>query len=127
MGMRRRIGLIALGLSAVCAAWLSANRSGAEPATPSKLVRIGLVNSLFRETPPSLINILSKPLKTLMESQTGLTGNLELGGDAIALGQALKDNKVQLGVFHGFEFAWARLHHPNLKPLVIAVSQTKAL
>lgn len=127
MGMRKRIGVIALGLAAVCGVWLSANRGSADPAAPAKVVRIGLVSTLFRDTPPSLIDILSKPLKTLMESQTGLTGNLELGGDAIALGQALKDNKVQLGVFHGVEFAWARLHHPNLKALVIAVSQTKPL
>ncbi len=73
------------------------------------------------------IGLLARPLKALMESQTGLTGELVLAGDHADLGAQLKDGKVQLGVFHGFEFAWARLKNPGLKPLVIAVSQHRLL
>src|SRR5215470_11464792 len=80
----------------------------AGPARADGLVKIGLVNSLFRDTPPSLVEVLSRPLKALMESQTGLGGALRLCGDATALAKQLKEGKVQLGVFHGFEFAWAR-------------------
>jgi ABC-type phosphate/phosphonate transport system substrate-binding protein len=43
-------------------------------------------------------------------------------GDAANLGNQLADDKVQLGVFHGFEFAWARQKHPELKPLIIALT-----
>ena len=37
------------------------------------------------------------------------------------MGQELADNKLQLAVFHGFEFAWEQNKHPDLKPLVIVV------
>jgi ABC-type phosphate/phosphonate transport system substrate-binding protein len=37
------------------------------------------------------------------------------------------DDKVQLGIFHGVEFAWARHKHPELRPLAIAVNQERYL
>jgi ABC-type phosphate/phosphonate transport system substrate-binding protein len=37
------------------------------------------------------------------------------------------EDKVQLGVFHGIEFAWARLRYPELRPLVIAINQQRYL
>jgi ABC-type phosphate/phosphonate transport system substrate-binding protein len=89
------------------------------PTTPS--IRIGLVNTLFRDTPESLIHLMTRPLKSLMESQTGMSGTLDRGGECCNLGQQLQDDKFQLAVFHGVEFAWARQKHPDLKPLVIAI------
>jgi ABC-type phosphate/phosphonate transport system substrate-binding protein len=94
---------------------------------PGGVVHIGLVRSLFREAPPSMIGLLSRPLKALMESQTGLTGELVLAGDYSDLSARLKDGRAQLGVFHGIEFAWARQKNPGLRPLVIAVSQHRLL
>src|SRR5262245_20135138 len=90
-------------------------------------IRIGLVRTLFRDTPPSLVQVLSQPLKALMQSQTGMTGELSIAGDAFALSKKLKEHKVQLGVFHGFEFAWARQRNPGLKPLVVVVSHHREL
>ena len=40
----------------------------------------------------------------------------------INLARQLKDDEVQLGVFHGVEFAWVHQKYPTLKPLVIAVN-----
>lgn len=90
-------------------------------------IQIGLVRSLFRDAPASMIRLLSRPLKALMESQTGLTGELVVAGDGSELADKLKDGKVHLGVFHGFEFAWARQKNPGLKPLVIAVCTHRML
>jgi ABC-type phosphate/phosphonate transport system substrate-binding protein len=39
------------------------------------------------------------------------------------LARQIKDDQVQLGVFHGVELAWARKSVPELKPLLIAVNQ----
>jgi ABC-type phosphate/phosphonate transport system substrate-binding protein len=89
--------------------------------TSARQIKIGVVQSVFRDTPPSMVALLSRPLKALMESLTGVSGDLQVGGDAKKLALELKENKVQLGVFHGFEFAWARLHCPELKPLAAAV------
>ena len=86
-----------------------------------KRIRIGLVPTLFRNTPAPL-DVQLQPLKTLIHSQTGITGTLVVGGDAFDLARKLKENKVQLGVFQGFEFAWARQHNPGLRPLVVVIS-----
>jgi ABC-type phosphate/phosphonate transport system substrate-binding protein len=89
------------------------------PTAPD--IHIGLVNSLFRDTPESLFKLMTRPLKTLMESQTGMTGTFDSGGECRNLGRQLQDDKFQLAVFHGVEFAWVRQKHPDLKPLVIAI------
>jgi ABC-type phosphate/phosphonate transport system substrate-binding protein len=87
------------------------------------LVRIGLIASLFSDVPEPTVMAMMQPLGALMEAHTGVSGELVSCGDAENLGQQLTEDKVQLGVFHGIEFAWARQKHPELRPLVIAVNQ----
>src|SRR5205823_4053014 len=58
-------GLVALALVAASPA--------AEAANPPA-VRIGLVKSLFRDVPEWAIPIGLRPMKELMESQTGVSG-----------------------------------------------------
>jgi ABC-type phosphate/phosphonate transport system substrate-binding protein len=77
------------------------------------------VNSLFRDTPKTMIQIVAQPLKALMETQTGMSGHLEASAEAQALGKQLQDNQIDLGVFHGFEFAWVREKYPELQALLI--------
>jgi ABC-type phosphate/phosphonate transport system substrate-binding protein len=109
-------------LAAAMAVLIHPGRTLAEEESPSATsIRIGLVSTLFRDTPESLIQLMMKPLKSLMESQTGMTGMLESGGECRCLGRQLQDDKFQLAVFHGVEFAWVRQKHPELKPLVIAI------
>ncbi len=96
----------------------------APAATPSEpsAVRIGLVKTLFRDVPPLLVPIGLRPMKALMESQTGVAGDLVPAGDYDDLAQRLKDDDVQLALFHGVEFAWVHQNYPTLKPLVIIVN-----
>ncbi len=99
-----------------------------QAADPSlKTIRIGMVNSLFHDVPDSLITTMAKPFGMVMASQTGMTGLLTKTGDANDLGKKLTSGEVQVGICHGFEFAWVRQNYPNLKPLVIAVNQTPRL
>jgi ABC-type phosphate/phosphonate transport system substrate-binding protein len=60
-----------------------------------------------------------------MEQDTGHQGDSVVVPDFVDLGEQLAQGKLQLGVFHGFEFAWARQKHPKLRPLVIAVNQRR--
>jgi ABC-type phosphate/phosphonate transport system substrate-binding protein len=115
-------------LAAVCVLLLAVIPaiSAEKQATPDR-VRIAMVNSLFRDTPPSVIRVMMQPFAVLMESQTGLPGELIAGGDAAQVGQLLIEEKAHIGVFHGFEFAWARQRYPDLRPLLIAVNQNRLL
>jgi ABC-type phosphate/phosphonate transport system substrate-binding protein len=105
------------GLIVAVLGLLTSKAEDAGAAPPTEL-RLGLVNSLFRDTPKAMIQILAQPLKTLMETQTGMAGQLESSADPQVLGKQLQDNQIDLAVFHGFEFAWARLKYPELQPLL---------
>lgn len=105
--------LLANGLAGPCRA-----QEGSDPSS----IRIGLVSSLFRDTSSAFFQVAMRPFRALLESQTGVQGALVGGGDAENLGRLLKEGRVHLGIFHGFEFAWARLKYPELKPLLIAVN-----
>lgn len=118
--------LLAAGLLLLLAPLLLAeNETTAPAAQPS--VRIGMMCTIFRDVPEPMVQIMLRPLKSLMEAQTGVTPQLVPTGDADTLGKQLADDKLQLGVFHGVEFGWARAKYSNLKPLMITMSHDKQL
>ena len=86
-------------------------------------MRIGMIDSLFQDVPQSTVLAFMQPFGAIMEAQTGVSGELVPGGDVAHLSQQIVDDKLQLGVFHGIEFAWARQKHPELRALAIAVNQ----
>jgi phosphonate transport system substrate-binding protein len=122
----QRLGWVALVVAAGLAGLVPGQPAGGGEAKTAT-VHIGLTGSLFRDTPEVLMQAMTRPFKSLMESQTGLSGELVPGVKSDELSQRLKDDKLQLAVFQGFEFAWARQKYPELKPLMIAVNQQKDL
>jgi ABC-type phosphate/phosphonate transport system substrate-binding protein len=90
-------------------------------------IRIGLIGTLFRNMPESMARASQGPFRALLLSQTGLRGDLVTLADAFTLGEQLSCNKLQVGVFHGFEFAWARQKYPRLRPLMIAINHQRYL
>src|SRR5262249_28518799 len=68
-----------------------------------------------------------RPFSGIMHAQTGVRGELIPAGDMEALASQMSADKMQLGVFHGIEFAWARVKYPQLKPLAIAINQERHL
>lgn len=111
------LGLVLAAVPVVEGANRSRGRRGERPQ-----IRLGIADSLFRETPESLMLILMKPFKTLMEEQTGVDSTLSSGGDYQSLARAIAEDRVQVGVFHGFEFAWAKEKFPELEAVLIAVN-----
>ena len=99
----------------------------AEEATQTDPVKIGMVDSLFKEVPKTMLPLVMQPFATLMQQQTGLAGQILPAGEYANLSQDLAKDKFQLGVFHGVEFAWAKLKHPELQPLMIAINQDRHL
>jgi ABC-type phosphate/phosphonate transport system substrate-binding protein len=116
-------GLVVIALTAGLASLLALRSGAEEGATNAARVRIGMIGSLFRDIPEATVMAMMQPFGALMQAQTGVGGELVPAGDAENLGKLLADNKVQLGVFHGIEFAWARQKYPELRPLCIAVNQ----
>jgi ABC-type phosphate/phosphonate transport system substrate-binding protein len=106
-----------LVFAAVALAFLGT--SAAPAADPSGELRIGMLSGMFRDQQPKVIQTLAKPFRDLMTKHVGYSGDVEVVDDPFALCDKLKDNKVQLGVFHGFEFAWAQQKCDDLIPLIV--------
>jgi len=94
-------------------------------AGDKEVYRIGIPKSAFRDVPPSLLSFAGMPFKDLMKSQTGLDGDVVLDPDAMNIAEQMDAGKLQLGVFLGHEFAWARDKHPTLEPIVCTVPRPK--
>ncbi len=109
---------LAIGLVLLVAA---STPAGAQPVTD---VRIEVVQGLFHEVSPAMIKILGTPLKELLRREAGVTGDIGFAPDINTLADRLKEKKVELGVFHGYEFAWAKQRNPDLVPLVVTVYPT---
>lgn len=104
---------------------LAAGPVGAADA-PATL-RIGLLQGMFRDVQPAVVAALAKPFQGLMEKQAGVTGDVELVADSHALARKLDAGQLDIGVMHGFEFAWAKDRHPELAPIVITQPHGRTL
>src|SRR5271163_65869 len=109
---RSRRSLISLAAVAVGLMLLPDVGPAQQAQAPPGPVKIGLVNSLFRDVPTSLVQVFAPPFQNFMRDQTGLEGQVLIAGDAEDLGKLLHDNQMQLGVFYGFEFAWVQQKYP---------------
>jgi ABC-type phosphate/phosphonate transport system substrate-binding protein len=121
----RVLGAVALlgGFAGILLTPVNAKDRSTRPST----VRIGMISSLFNDVPKATVMAMMQPFAAMIKAQTGVSGELVPCGDADNLGQQLMDDKVQLGVFHGIEFAWARQKYPELRPLVLAINQQRYL
>src|SRR5262245_36611724 len=88
-------------------------------AQPDPL-KIGL-QSLLNEVPESTVSGVIRSFEDLVKQMTGLNGMAVQGGDAYTLARDLKEGKVHLGVFQGFDLAWVQDKEPKLKPLMVGV------
>jgi ABC-type phosphate/phosphonate transport system substrate-binding protein len=84
-------------------------------------VRIGMVQTFFHDVPKGLIGFATEPFNKVMRDTTGLNGTLVIGTDPFSVARDLSTNKIQLGVFHGHEFAWVQQKYPELKAFMVAV------
>lgn len=118
----RRLGL------AICLCLPGALPSFAHAAAPDKeAVTIGIADTMVVDVPRPLVELLAGPFGSLMKEFTGLEGKLKVGGDPLEVARDLAEKKLQLGVFQGIEFAWAKHHYPDLQPLMIAVYKQRQL
>lgn len=86
-------------------------------------VKIGMVQGMFRDVQPSIVYALAKPFRLLMEKQTGLAGEFEIFPDCMTMAKKLNERKIEVGVLHGYEFAWIKNKNPELEPITVAQPQ----
>jgi ABC-type phosphate/phosphonate transport system substrate-binding protein len=101
--------------------------AGGVKADDPEVVHIGMVKSIFRDVPTPVVKALTIPFGAMMRQLTGVNGQIATSDSAYDLGEKLEKGQMQLGVFHGFEFAWAQERFPKLRPLMIAVNQHRYL
>lgn len=107
------------GLLVLVVAVGPAPRAGAED--PPKGLKLGMLQGMFKDVPEVVVQAAARPFSDLFQKQTGLKGEVEVVPDCLALAAKMKDGKLHVGVFHGFEFAWVRDQYPELVPLAVTV------
>ncbi|MBA4065933.1 MAG: hypothetical protein C0501_19885 [Isosphaera sp.] len=92
---------------------------GQGPA-PAAELKIGLPQPMFKDMPTALVMAGARPFQSLIRDKAGVNGVVEVLPDYQALAAAMKAGKVDIAVFHGFEYAWVK-DAPGLVPLVATV------
>jgi ABC-type phosphate/phosphonate transport system substrate-binding protein len=95
-------------------------RVDAGSAAPGKL-KIGVLNGMFRDVPPAILQVTARPFSDLFKKQTGLEAEVEVFPDCDALAAKMTAKELHIGVFHGYEYAWIKDAHPEVKPAVITI------
>lgn len=107
------------GLVAGVMLLMGAGSAGAQMPPPAD-VKIGFPRALFRDVPAALIEAAAKPFQNTLRKTAGLNGTMEVLPDYRAVAAALKDGKLDIAVFHGFEYAWVK-DMPELVPVVVTI------
>jgi ABC-type phosphate/phosphonate transport system substrate-binding protein len=105
----------------VCFALISPLPAHSGDAGGPTAVHFALPGTLFPDQTEQTRRLAGKAYQNLMQSQLGLSVECMLVANATTVADRLDRGEAQLGVFQGFEFAWAKAKHPELRPLVVAV------
>jgi ABC-type phosphate/phosphonate transport system substrate-binding protein len=62
-------------------------------------------------------------LRAFIKSETGFDNDIVRQASYQELAQKMAGGQLQLGVFQGYEFAWAQAKDPKLQPLALAVDE----
>jgi ABC-type phosphate/phosphonate transport system substrate-binding protein len=84
-------------------------------------IRLGLMSTMFRDVPPALVEAGAGPFRNLFRKFTGLPGGVELIDSHLDMAAKLNANELDLGVFHGFEWAWVKTANPQLAALTVTI------
>jgi ABC-type phosphate/phosphonate transport system substrate-binding protein len=86
------------------------------------VLRIGTSGTLAAEKGGPKETAALDTLKVFIKDETGLDNEILRYKDWQELTDKLAKQKAQLGVFQGYEFAWAQEKLPGLHPLAVAVN-----
>ena len=96
-------------------------------AQPATKLKIGLPKTMFRDVPAGVMEAAAIPFRDLFKRQAGIDGDVELVETHDSLAAQMKDGKVDVGVFTGYEYAWVKAAYPEVVPLVLAVPNGRTI
>ena len=96
-------------------------RAEAQPQPAAQELRLGVLGGMFKDVPPEVVTVVAQPFAALFQKQTGLNGKVVVVDDYRSLAKKLDDKDLEIGVFHGFEYAWVRNKYPQLQPLAVTM------
>jgi ABC-type phosphate/phosphonate transport system substrate-binding protein len=99
-------------------------RVDARPAV--KPLRLGVAETVARGMSPGLLNIVMRPFKSYLEGEVGKKGEITQVAAPLELAKLLHEEKIEIGVFFGHEFARAKVVYPRLQPIVVCVGRPKS-
>jgi len=111
--------LVALALAVLMVLLAAAVRAG---DSKIDVLQIGTSGHLSAEKDPSKEKGALKTLQDFIKEQTGLNNNIANEKDWRELADKMAKKEIHVGVFQGYEFAWAQEKYPELKPLALAVN-----
>jgi ABC-type phosphate/phosphonate transport system substrate-binding protein len=86
------------------------------------VLRIGTSGSLVPENQSGSDKGALELLKGLIKDESGLDSDISQLQSWRELAEKMTQGQFEMGVFQGYEFAWAQEHNPELRPVVLAVN-----
>jgi ABC-type phosphate/phosphonate transport system substrate-binding protein len=86
------------------------------------VLHIGSSGTLTAEKNDSKEKGALETLRNFIKEETGLNNDIVRQKDWCELADKMAKGKPHVGVFQGYEFAWAQEQHAELKPLALAVN-----
>jgi ABC-type phosphate/phosphonate transport system substrate-binding protein len=119
---KRRWGMVLVSCTLLALLALSSTMVDGQQAKVDVL-RIGTSGSLVADRGGDKEKSALASLKDFIKDETGLDNQIERQKDWRELVQKMTKGELHLGVFQGYEFAWAQPDQPKLKPLALAVNR----
>lgn len=117
--IRPRSVLRALAIAALLAAPVAVTRAQPPEGGP---MRIGTSGTLSAGKTANEEAAALATLQDFIHTETGLKDEIVRQKDWQQLAEKMQKGQLQVGVFQGYEFAWAQEKYPDLKPLAVAVN-----
>jgi len=118
--LRRRCGHARILLALVFAGLLPPSATGQQ--TKLEVLHIGSSGTFTGASKGNKEKEALETLKAFIKDETGLDNDIQRQPDWRELADRMAKGQLQLGVFQGYEFAWALDGRPGLKPLALAVN-----
>jgi ABC-type phosphate/phosphonate transport system substrate-binding protein len=96
---------------------------GKQPAKKIDVLQIGTSGALALNASGTKEETALDALKSFVKTETGFDNEIIQQKNYEELVQKMASGQLHLGVFQGFEFAWAQEENPKLQPLALAVDQ----